>query len=144
VHISGSLPINYKEERHPFLTFTRLDFQWILLAHNVSIFFRIIVRSLSVISYRSFFSSFRVVKQQRFYVLTAVAVKSHICWITTPCSPLKVNRRFDVTCRNHLQGRRISRVGNQTESRWLDCLALTFILVSCQAFSLILKMEEIC
>jgi hypothetical protein len=29
-----------------------------------------------------------------FEVLTAVVMKSSICWDITPCSPLKVNRRF--------------------------------------------------
>jgi hypothetical protein len=35
----------------------------------------------------------------------------------TPCSPLKVNRRFGVTYRLHLQGR-ISRERYQHEIRW--------------------------
>jgi hypothetical protein len=45
-------------------------------------------------------------------------MKSAIFWDITPCSLLKVNRRFGRTCRNHLQGRRISRARNQSESRW--------------------------
>jgi hypothetical protein len=32
-----------------------------------------------------------------FEVLTAVVMKSAILWDTTPCSPLKFNRRFGVT-----------------------------------------------
>jgi hypothetical protein len=40
-----------------------------------------------------------------FVVLTAVIMKSAIFWDITPCSPLKVNRRFRGTCRLHLQGR---------------------------------------
>jgi hypothetical protein len=42
-------------------------------------------------------------------------MKSTIFWDITPCSPLKVNRRFGGTYRLHLQGRRISRAGNQRE-----------------------------
>jgi hypothetical protein len=44
-----------------------------------------------------------------FEVLTAVVMKSTIFWDITPCSPLKVNRRFGGTHRLHLQSRRISR-----------------------------------
>jgi hypothetical protein len=53
-----------------------------------------------------------------FEVLTAVIMKSTIFWDITPCSPLKVNRRFGGTYRLHLQGRKISRARNQRESRW--------------------------
>jgi hypothetical protein len=35
--------------------------------------------------------------------------KYSIFWDITPCSLLKVNRRFGGTCRLHLQGRRISQ-----------------------------------
>jgi hypothetical protein len=52
-----------------------------------------------------------------FEVLTAVVVKFSIFWDITPCSPLKVDRRFGGTYRLHLQGRRISRARNQRESR---------------------------
>jgi hypothetical protein len=38
----------------------------------------------------------------RFEVLTAAFVKSSIFWDITPCSPLKVNRRFGGTCRLHI------------------------------------------
>jgi hypothetical protein len=44
-------------------------------------------------------------------------LKSTIIWDITPCSPLKVNRRFGGTCRLHLQGRIISRARYQHESR---------------------------
>jgi hypothetical protein len=44
--------------------------------------------------------------------------KCTIFWDITPCSPLKVNRRFGGTYRLHLQGRKISRAQNQRESRW--------------------------
>jgi hypothetical protein len=53
-----------------------------------------------------------------FEVLTAMIMKSAIFWDITPCSPLKLNRRFGGKFRLHLQGRRISRVRNQRESRW--------------------------
>jgi hypothetical protein len=38
-------------------------------------------------------------------------------WNITPCSPLRVNRRFGGVYHHHLQGRRISRARNQSESR---------------------------
>jgi hypothetical protein len=43
--------------------------------------------------------------------------KSTLCWDITPCSPLKVNRRFGGIYRLHLQGRSISRLRNQRETR---------------------------
>jgi hypothetical protein len=60
---------------------------------------------------------------------------SSILWDITPCSPLKANRPFGGTYRIHLQGRRISRVRNQRESR---------SLVSCSAYSSTLKIDAIC
>jgi hypothetical protein len=42
-----------------------------------------------------------------FEVLTAVVMKSSNFWDITPCSPLKVNRRFGGTCLLHVQGQRI-------------------------------------
>jgi hypothetical protein len=44
-----------------------------------------------------------------FEALTAVVMKSPIFWDITPCSPLKVNRRFGGTCRLNFQGRRIDK-----------------------------------
>jgi hypothetical protein len=38
----------------------------------------------------------------------------------TPCSPLKVNRRFRGTCRIHLQNRIISQTTNQHEVRTIN------------------------
>jgi hypothetical protein len=54
----------------------------------------------------------------RFEVLTVVVIKSTIFWDITPCSPLRVNRRFGGTYRLHLQCRKTSRAWNQSESRW--------------------------
>jgi hypothetical protein len=48
-------------------------------------------------------------------ILTAVFIKSSIFWDIAPCSPLKVNRLFGVTCL-HLHGWRISQVRNQREA----------------------------
>jgi hypothetical protein len=65
-----------------------------------------------------------------FEVLTAVAMKSTIFWDITPCSPLKVNRRFGGTYRHHLQDLIISRGRNQRESRWQAepfCLSWRYI-----------------
>jgi hypothetical protein len=50
-----------------------------------------------------------------FEVLTAVAMKSSIFWDVTPCSPLKVNRRFGRTCRLYFNGRRIRPARNKRE-----------------------------
>jgi hypothetical protein len=58
-----------------------------------------------------------------FEVLTAVVMNNTVFWDVTPCSPLKVNRRFGGTYRLLLQGR-ISRARYQLESRrqaeWLS------------------------
>jgi hypothetical protein len=64
----------------------------------------------------------------QFEVLTGVVMKSTIFWDITPCSPLKVNRRFGGTCRLHLQG----------------CLPPAFTLVSCLVHSSILNMQANC
>jgi hypothetical protein len=77
-----------------------------------------------------------------FEVLTAVAVKSTLFWDVTPCSPLKVSRRFGVTHHFHLQGRRISRARNQRE-RWQAEPEHIFTVVSYSAYSTV-KMEAIC
>jgi hypothetical protein len=53
-----------------------------------------------------------VVYSVGFEVLTAVVTERDIA----RCSPLKVNRRFGVTCHLHLQGRRISQAINQREA----------------------------
>jgi hypothetical protein len=45
-------------------------------------------------------------------------MKSSIFWDITPCSPLKVNRRFGGRCRLHLHSLRMSQAINQRESRW--------------------------
>jgi hypothetical protein len=52
-----------------------------------------------------------------FEVLIAAITKNSIFWGKTPCSPLKVNRRFGGTCLLHLQGRRINRGRKQLESK---------------------------
>jgi hypothetical protein len=41
-----------------------------------------------------------------------------VFWDITPCSSLKVNRRFGGTNRLRVQGRRIIRARNQRKSRW--------------------------
>jgi hypothetical protein len=67
-------------------------------------------------------------------------LKSTIFCDITPCSPLKVNRRFGGTYRLNLQGRRMSRARNQRESRYK---AGAFTLVSCSTYYSTLKMEAI-
>jgi hypothetical protein len=60
-----------------------------------------------------------------FESLTTLVTKSSVFWDITPCSPLKINRRFGRTCHLHLQGRRISQARNQHESsacHLLSCL----------------------
>jgi hypothetical protein len=49
---------------------------------------------------------------------TKIKVNNSIFWDISPCSPLKINRRFERTRRLHLQDRRISRARNQSENRW--------------------------
>jgi hypothetical protein len=71
-----------------------------------------------------------------FEVFTPVVMKSFIFWDITPCSLLKVNRRFGGKCHLRLQGRRIS------QARAL--LAICFTLVSGLAYSSTLKMEATC
>jgi hypothetical protein len=46
-----------------------------------------------------------------FGVLTTMVMKSTIFWDITPCSPLKVNRRFGGKCYLYRQGRRIIQAG---------------------------------
>jgi hypothetical protein len=50
-----------------------------------------------------------------FEVLTAVVKKTPIFWDITPCSPLRVNRRFGEPCHLNLQGR-TSQAKNQHEA----------------------------
>jgi hypothetical protein len=45
-------------------------------------------------------------------------MKRIIFWDITPCSPLKVNRRFGGSYDLHIQGPWISQARNQRESRW--------------------------
>jgi hypothetical protein len=58
-------------------------------------------------------------------------------WNITPCSPLKVNRRFEVTCRLHLHGRRLCQIK-------AALLATYFMLVSCLSHSSTLNTEATC
>jgi hypothetical protein len=55
-------------------------------------------------------------------------LKSSVFWYITPCSPLKVTRRFEGTCRLHLQ----------------VLLAAFFMLVYCLAYSSTLKVQATC
>jgi hypothetical protein len=63
-------------------------------------------------------------------VLIAVDMKSTVFWVITRCSPLKVNWRFGGQ--------------NNHNFRVEGGLAAAFTLVSCSAYSSILKMETIC
>jgi hypothetical protein len=51
-----------------------------------------------------------------FEVLSAVFMNGSIFWAATPCSLLKVNRRFWGTCLFRLHGRRISQARKQREA----------------------------
>jgi hypothetical protein len=68
-------------------------------------------------------------------VLTVVVMKSSILWDITSSILLKVDRCFRVTCCRHRQGQRISQARS---------LPRAFMVVSCLAYSLTLKMEAIC
>jgi hypothetical protein len=48
----------------------------------------------------------------------AMIEKSSIFWDITPCSQLKVNRRFGRICHHHIQSRKIGPVRNQRECKW--------------------------
>jgi hypothetical protein len=63
---------------------------------------------------------FKIIHNEGFKVLTAVVMKTTNFWDITPCSPLKVNRRFGRTYSLHLQCRRISQARYQRESS-SDC-----------------------
>jgi hypothetical protein len=65
-----------------------------------------------VIKWWQFYFAFEYVLEN----LRRLSLKSDIFWDITPCSPLKVNRRFWGTYRLHLQGRRIIRARNQHET----------------------------
>jgi hypothetical protein len=66
-------------------------------------------------------------------------IKSSIFRDITPCSPLKVNRCFGVTCRLHLQGR--SRWHIPPKCRLAALLTTWFRAGFCVAYSSTLKME---
>jgi hypothetical protein len=51
-----------------------------------------------------------------FEILRAAVVMSSIFWDITSYSPLRVNRRFEGTCRLHLQCRRICQQGTYVEA----------------------------
>jgi hypothetical protein len=55
-------------------------------------------------------------------------MKNSTFWDITPCSLLKVNRRFGGTCRFNRQGERISRARNKSEigssQLSMDCTAV--------------------
>jgi hypothetical protein len=57
-------------------------------------------------------TAYRIVRVG-FEVLTAVVMKSSTFWDITQYIPLKVDRRFEQTCRLHLQDRRKSQARNQ-------------------------------
>jgi hypothetical protein len=57
-------------------------------------------------------------------------MKSSIFWDITPCSPLKVNRRFGGIYCLHLQGLKISQIKHQCEA---GCKQSREIYLTCQA-----------
>jgi hypothetical protein len=74
-----------------------------------------------------------------FEVLTAVVMKSSIVWDITPCSPLKVNRRFGGTCCLHLHGRRISQASRakqlqRTTRRYIPEYRTLFVFLLISGF----------
>jgi hypothetical protein len=56
-------------------------------------------------------------------VLIPVVMKSYPFWDITPCSPLKVNRRFGGIYRLHFQGRKYW-CGSRWQARWEDSIKL--------------------
>jgi hypothetical protein len=75
-----------------------------------------------------------------FEAFKPVVMKSSVLWNITPCSPLKVNRRFGETCHLHLQHRRINHAWNQCEIR----LSPAFTLVVCLVYSSTPNTEATC
>jgi hypothetical protein len=61
----------------------------------------------------------------RFEVLTAVTMKNIVFWDVAPCRSCELNRRFGVTYRLHLQGRKIRERGTSV-SRWLQIYLVQF------------------
>jgi hypothetical protein len=51
-----------------------------------------------------------------FMFRTQLVLKRYISWDIMSCSPLKVTRRFEVSCCRHFQGRRISHARNKGEA----------------------------
>jgi hypothetical protein len=82
-----------------------------------------------------------------FEVLTAVGMKSTIFWDVTPCSPLRVNRRFGGTCRLRLQGR-INNFSKKPASKQVASTLLVYHMLACwflaENIPSTLKMEAIC
>jgi hypothetical protein len=67
--------------------------------------------------------------------------KNSIFYYRTPCSPLKVNRRFGGTCRFYLKGLRTSQAETSVEQ---VAITARLTLVSCLAIFSTLQMEMIC
>jgi hypothetical protein len=75
------------------------------------------------------------------HILRDLNLRSSVFWGITPCSPVKVNRRFGRTCRVHVQGGRIGQGRNLCKA----LLATCFTLVSgLDSYPSILYMEATC
>jgi hypothetical protein len=59
----------------------------------------------------------------------SMVTQSAILWDITPCSPLKVNRRFGGTCRLRCQSRRISKARNQRETGVKQNVLVSYSLI---------------
>jgi hypothetical protein len=82
-------------------------------------------------------------KRNAYRVLVRKSVEGRRVWRDiTPCSPVKVNRRFGGTYRLLFQGQRISRARKQRECKrqalclWLTCLFFDFLLFKRHFFPL--------
>jgi hypothetical protein len=75
------------------------------------------VTTISEESSASILRNIPILKMQTHLPKHQEATKSSIFWNTTPCSSLKINRRFGGTCRCHLHSRRISRARYKHESQ---------------------------
>jgi hypothetical protein len=70
---------------------------------------------------------------------------SSIFWDITPCSPMKVDRRFGGTCRSHFHGRRVNQELSQQEAgRNRVLFAAHFMLFSRLAYYSTLETEATC
>jgi hypothetical protein len=71
---------------------------------------------LNLLTLVALYKYYTEMQEAWFQVLTAVVVKNSVFWDITPCSLLKVSRRFGRTYGFHLQNWRVSQARNRHEA----------------------------